>query len=382
MSLRKHARFLYQPVLPLGKNRTFVTASKAHWALAEQTAVEGTVMLKNDGTLPLEKGSKICLFGLGAGDFQFGGGGSGKVFTDKLITLADGLAAAEAEGKVQFFRPLVDYYTAQIDAFTREARETMTAAQYNSWRAGILMPMPVLPEELYQEAKAFGDTAIFCLTRYSAEGDVNGDRKGGEGDFYLWKEEEALLDRLYKDFDKVVVVINSCGAVSTMEFKENPKVGAILYPLYGGGVAGQALTKILLGEENPSGHLQHTLAKQLEDYPSTKDFHTYPDHVDYTEDIFVGYRYFETFAPEKVAYPFGFGLSFTTFDVKTTAASLEKNTVKLDVAVRNTGKVAGKEVVQVYMTAPQGVLGKAKKILCAFQKPAGTRRGDHSAFAF
>ena len=302
MSLRKHARFLYQPVLPLGKNRTFVTASKAHWALAEQTAVEGTVMLKNDGTLPLTKGSKICLFGLGAGDFQFGGGGSGRVFTDKLITLADGLAAAEAEGKVQFFRPLVDYYTAQIDAFTREARETMTAAQYNSWRAGILMPMPVLPEELYQEAKAFGDTAIFCLTRYSAEGDVNGDRKGGEGDFYLWKEEEALLDRLYKDFDKVVVVINSCGAVSTMEFKENPKVGAILYPLYGGGVSGQALTKILLGEENPSGHLQHTLAKQLEDYPSTKDFHTYSDHVDYTEDIFVGYRYFETFAPEKVAY--------------------------------------------------------------------------------
>lgn len=369
MSLRKHARFLYQPVLPLGKNRSFVTASKAHWNLAEQTAIEGTVMLKNDGTLPLQRGAKICLFGLGAGDFQFGGGGSGKVFTDKLITLADGLETAQKEGKLTFFKPVADFYRNWVASFLKEAEARYaTREEYLIWRRSTVIPCPELPEELYNQAKAAADTAVFCVTRYSSEGDTNGDRTGGEGDFYLWDTEKELLDRLCKDFSKVVVVVNSCGPVSVTEYKDNARVGAVLYPLYGGGIAGQALIKILLGEESPSGHLQHTLANRIEDYPSTKDFHTYQDHVDYTEDIFVGYRYFETFAPEKVAYPFGYGLTYTTFDVKAVSAVKEKNTVKVDVSVKNTGSRPGKEVVQLYLSAPQGVLGKAKKVLCAFQK--------------
>ena len=114
----------------------------------------------------------------------------------------------------------------------------------------------------------------------------------------------------------------------------------------------------------------------MEDYPSTEGFHEYKDYVNYTEDIFVGYRYFETFAPEKVAYPFGFGLSYTKFSVKTTAAVLEKNTVRLEVAVQNTGFVAGKEVVQAYLSAPQGKLGKAKKVLCAFGKTRLLQPGE------
>ena len=379
MSLRKHARFLYQPVMPLGRNGTFVTASKAHWTLAEQTAVEGTVLLKNDGTLPLQTGSRVCLFGLGAGDFQFGGGGSGKVFTDKLITLADGLEAAQKEGKLTFFKPVADFYKDwAADFLTKAEARFTTRDEYLVWRRSTVMPCPELPEELYQQAKAASDVAVFCVTRYSSEGDTNGDRTGGEGDFYLWETEKKLLERLCKDFSKVVVVINSCGPISVTEYKDNANVGAVLYPLYGGGIAGQAITKILLGEENPSGHLQHTLANRIEDYPSTRDFHTYQDHVDYTEDIFVGYRYFETFAPEKVAYPFGFGLTFTSFRINTTSAALEKNTVKLDVAVKNTGKMAGKEVVQVYMSAPQGFLGKAKKVLCAFQKTRLLRPGEET----
>ena len=372
MELSRFARFFYQPVLPLGKNRTFVTCSPAHWHLAKEAATEGTVMLKNDGTLPLKKGSKVCLFGIGAGEFLFGGGGSAEVFPDREITLAQGLQAAANRGELEFFYDTVEYYVNQTEKIQRADFETQTAGPV-VWRRNFHMPLPVLPEELYEKAVAFGDTAIFCLSRFSSEGDDSGDRNGQKGDFYLWDEEQALLDRLYRDFSKVIVIINSCGPVSTREYE---KANAILYPLYGGGIAGEALTDILLGNSYPSGHLQHTLAWELSDYPTTVEFHKEKDYVNYTEDIFVGYRYFETFAPEKVAYPFGFGLGYTTFSVKTTHALLEKNTVRLEVSVKNTEYFPGKEVVQVYLTAPQGRLGKAKKVLTAFAKTKELKPGE------
>jgi len=379
VELRKHARFLYQPVLPLGKNNRFVTNSKPHWELAGQIAAEGTVLLKNDGVLPLQKGAKICLFGLGAGDFLFGGGGSGRVFTEKLITLAQGLEAAADRGEIGFFKPLVDFYTTEVNKVFDTARaQYPNDMEYMVWRRCTQLQLPVLPEELYQQAKAFGDTAVFCLSRYSSEGDTGGDRKGTKGDFYLWDEEKELLDRLCEDFEKVVVVLNTCGPVSTEEYTHNDKIGAVLYPLYGGGLAGEVLTDILMGKRYPSGHLQHTLAKTLEDYPSTEGFRSDEYYVNYTEDIFVGYRYFETFAPEKVAYPFGFGLGYTTFALQTKAASKEKFTVNLEVSVKNTGNFPGKEVVQAYLSAPQGKLGKAKKVLCAFTKTKELKPGEET----
>ncbi|MBO5867527.1 MAG: glycoside hydrolase family 3 C-terminal domain-containing protein, partial [Oscillospiraceae bacterium] len=182
--------------------------------------------------------------------------------------------------------------------------------------------------------------------------------------------------RLCQDFENVIVILNTCGPVSCVPFEENPKVGAVLCPLYGGSVAGEVLPELLLGKRYPSGHLQDTYARDLDDYPSTKDFHKEKTFVDYTEDIFVGYRYFETFAPEKVVYPFGFGLSYTEFKVSTTAASLDKNTVNIAVTVDNIGNFPGKEVVQLYLTAPQGKLGKAKKVLCAFGKTKALKPGE------
>lgn len=367
--LSRHARFLYQPVMPMGKDGRMVTNSKPHWDVARKIAIDGTVLLKNDGTLPLQKGAKVCLFGLGAGEFLFGGGGSGRVFTEKNITLADGLEAAAKEGKIKFFSALPEFYTAEVDKVLEEGRRsTDGAADMNRWRSLNPMKLPVLPEELYAQAKAFGDVAVFCVSRHSSEGDTFGDRSGEKGDFYLWDEEKELLDRLTKDFEKVVVVLNTCGSVSVTEYKENPGVGALLYSMYGGGIAGEALTQLLLGEAYPSGHLQHTLANRLEDHYTTAGYRVGENYVNYTEDIFVGYRYFETFAPEQVAYPFGFGLGYTTFDLKTVSAKLEKNTVQLEVQVENTGTFPGKEVVQVYLEAPQGKLGKAKKVLCAFGK--------------
>lgn len=374
MELRKHARFLYQPVLPLGKNGKLVTNSKAHWDVALQAATEGTVLLKNDGTLPLKKGVKVCLFGIGAGDFLFGGGGSGRVYTENKITLDDALRAAADRGELEYFAPAADFYKEECSAFLAQAASA--PALFMTWRSQNQMPLPVMPENLYAQAKDFGDTAIFCVSRFSSEGDTAGDRSGGEGDFYLWPEEKKLLDRLCTDFAQVVVVLNTCGPVSTREYTENPGVGALLYPQFGGGMAGTALVDILLGRSYPSGHLQHTIAYELADYPSTKGFHDFEDHVDYTEDIFVGYRYFETFARDKVAYPFGFGLGYTTFEAQTLEAALEKNTVKLAVQVTNTGSFAGKQVIQAYLSAPQGKLGKPAKVLCAFEKTRELKPGE------
>ena len=379
MRLRKHARFLYQPVLPMGKNGTLITGSKAHWELACTAAAEGTVLLKNDGTLPLKQGTRVSLFGIGAGEFLFGGGGSGIVYTDRQISLADGLQNAHNEGKLNYFPETAEFYAQEIGRIMQEAHEKYPVLRdYTAWRRKTQMPMPVMPEELYQKAVAFGGTAIFCISRYTAEGDMDGDRAGGKGDFYLWDEEQQLLDRLCADFEKVVVVLSTGGPVSTEEYKNHPKIGAVLYPLFGGSMAGKAIVQLLLGEKYPSGHLQHTIAKRLEDYPSTAGFHENENYVNYTEDIFVGYRYFETFAPEKVAYPFGFGLGYTTFAVETRSATLEKNTVKLSVLVKNTGNYPGREVVQAYLTAPQGKLGKAKKVLCAFQKTRELKMGEET----
>ena len=381
--MRRHARFLYHPAIPLGKNGKFITGCPAHQKVAKDAAIEGTVLLKNNGVLPLQTGAKICLFGIGAGrdpGFLFGGGGSGVVHTSHRISLADSLDAAAKNGEIAFFSQLADYYTVELQKEQEEAKK-LSEEDYAKWKCGQFRRIPVLPEDLYQQAKEFGDTAIFCLSRFSTENTYYGDRIGGKGDYYLLDEEAQLLDRLTQDFSKVIVILNVCGPVSTQEYAENDKIDAVLYPLFGGGASGDALTEILLGKRYPSGHLQDTLAREITDYPSTASFRESDDFVNYTEDIFVGYRYFETFAPEKVVYPYGFGLSYTTFQIATQAAALEKNTVKLSVRVKNSGCFSGKEVVQAYLTAPQGKLGKAAKVLCAFGKTKELKPGEETVVA-
>lgn len=374
--MRKHGRFLYQTVLPLGRNGKVATGSKEHRIIAAKAAAEGTVLLKNDGTLPLQKGVKLCLFGRGAGDFLFGGGGSGYVCSSNLITLDNGLQMAAAKGEIGYFPDVAQFYKDEEKKVCDEAKATV--ANYAQWIRGHDRLLPELPEALYQEAKDFADIAIFCVSRYSSEGTDCGDRTGKKGDFSLWDNEQALLDRLCKDFQKVIVVLNVCGAVSTAEYRDNNQIGAVLYPMLSGSTGGEVIVDMLLGKRYPSGHLQDTLAYTIEDYPSTESFLEADDHVDYTEDIFVGYRYFETFAPEKVVYPFGFGLGYTTFTVTKQAAVLDGLTVKLEAVVKNTGNALGKEVVQAYLTAPQGLLGKAKKVLCAFGKTKELKPGEET----
>ncbi len=367
----RFSRFHFRPVKYLGKNDTRITACKQHLALSRQVATVGTVLLKNDGVLPLKEGSRLCVFGRGAGQFLFGGGGSGDVYTNIHISLVDALREAETSGRIELFYPLIEYAEEQAEllqqAFVPDPRER--------WKPNRDLNTIPVPEDLYKQAVDFGGIAIFTLLRCSTESTIDGDR-WEKGDFTMTAEEQTQFAQLCRDFEKVIVIPVTCGPVSVKEFAENDKVGALLYPLYGGSYAGPALVDILLGDSYPSGHLQDTLARDLSDYPGASTFYDSETEVKYEEDIFVGYRWFETFCPEKVVYPFGYGLSYTTYDVETVSATRRGSMVYVSARVTNTGSYKGKEVVQLYLTAPQGKQGKAKKVLTAFQKTRELKPGD------
>ena len=252
-------------------------------------------------------------------------------------------------GEISIYEPLSDFYRQNVEE------------QYESGSAPGMTVEPELAKELLDKAAAFADTAIYVISRFSGEGwdrssieyNVEYNPWGDEtsmpktagkifpdGDFYLTREEKALLGQIKSKFDRIVVVLNVGGIVDTSWIKEDDSVGAALLAWQGGMEGGLAMAEILTGKENPSGKLPDSFAAKLEDYPSTEGFHESPEYVDYTEDIYVGYRYFETVPgmKDKVCYPFGFGLSYTQFEIKVQKALEQQGEIILSVQVANTGK--------------------------------------------
>ena len=375
--MEKWTRFFYQPCLPLGKEGRRVTGSREHIELSRRAASEGMVLLKNQGDLlPFHTGQKLAVFGKACVDYVKGGGGSGDVTVAYTRNLMEGLKIKEQEGKVEVFWPAARYYEKEIrDQYAQGYCPGMTVE-------------PEVPEELLTQAKAFTDTAIITICRYSGEG---WDRKsiadkafaGGDqslaqlsakifenGDFCLTEAEKKMVEKVKTAFPHVAVVLNVGGMLDTSCFKEDEKISAVLLAWQGGIEGGLAAADILCGDVNPSGKLTDTFAGTLEDYPSSESFHESLDYVNYEEDVYVGYRYFESFpqAKEKVIYPFGYGLSYTTFEISVKDLKVEKDKVSVKAEVTNLGKRAGKEVVQVYYSAPQGKLGKPALELGAFEK--------------
>ena len=374
--MEKWIRVNYQPNLPL-KPEGFVTASQPHIDLSRQAAEEGMVLLKNDARLlPLTSGCKLCLFGKGTFDYVKGGGGSGDVYTKYIRNLYDGI---KLTGDAELYEPLADYYRQNVQN------------QYSAGAAPGMTVEPELPDDLLKASRDFSDTAVISICRFSGEGwdrssvEYNGEYNPWpdensmpkqsavifpDGDFYLTAREKAMIAQVTAAFSKVIVVLNVGGVIDTSWIKNDPAIGSALLAWQAGMEGGLAAANILFGRANPSGKLPDTFAGSIEAYPSTGHFHDSPDYVDYTEDIYVGYRYFETLpgAKDSVCYPFGYGLSYTNFAIETRNACLENGSVQLEVSVRNTGKYPGKEVVQIYFTAPQGKLGKPRYALAAFAK--------------
>ena len=384
--MEKWTRVKFQPNLPLGENGERLTGSLGHIGLSKEAAKEGMVLLKNRGDiLPLKKGTRVALFGKATFDYVKGGGGSGDVTVAYIRNLYEGLKMQK--DVVSIFEPLCDYYRKDVER------------QYAQGSVPGMTIEPEVPQELLDEAKAYADTAVISICRFSGEGwdrksIVDTDNKNmGEGeldmavrsskifangDFCLSAQEAAMVETVKKNFSKVVVVMNVGGMVDTSWFVREDAIGAVLMAWQGGLEGGLAAAELLVGKGNPSGKLSDTFAQTLEDYPSTGDFHESRDYVNYTEDIYVGYRYFETVlgADQKVNYPFGFGLSYTTFQTDVLSAEEKEGQVRIQVEITNTGSRDGKEVVQVYFEAPQGRLGKPKRQLIAFAKTRSLRPGE------
>lgn len=406
-AMNKWSRIKFTPNLPLGANGERVTGSKTHIELSKNAAKEGMVLLKNDSNvLPLAAGTRVALFGKGTFDYVKGGGGSGDVTVAYIRNLYEGLKLQK--DKISIFEELCDYYRSDIKK------------QYAAGAVPGMTIEPDVPVELLNKAKAYTDTAIISICRYSGEGwdrksvvDPNNkalwdyERKMTEksaelfkdGDFCLSVKEKEMVDTVKAIFKNVIVILNVGGMVDTSWFAYDDQIQSALLALQGGMEGGLAAAELLVGDGNPSGKTVDTFAKSLDDYPSTYNFHESRDYVDYTDDIYVGYRYFETIpgAAEKVVYPFGYGLSYTTFDVETVSAGvvnsnctssataagstdadidIKAGKLYAKVSVTNTGKFSGKEVVQVYIAKPQGKLGKPAKELVSFEKTRELQPGE------
>lgn len=384
--MKKWSRIRFCPNLPLGENGKRVTGCKEHIELSKNAAKEGMILLKNkENVLPLKRGTKVALFGKGTFDYVKGGGGSGDVTVAYTRNLYEGLKLNK--DKVVVFEELCEYYRQDVQK------------QYAVGKVPGMTVEPDIPVELLVKAKQFTDTAIISICRYSGEAwdrksiiDPNNtalcedERRMTElsaslfqdGDFCLSEKEREMVETVKENFQKVIVVLNIGGMFDTSWFVEDDQIQAALLAFQGGMEGGLAAAELLLGDGNPSGKLCDTFAKTLEDYPSTYNFHESRDYVDYTDDIYVGYRYFETIpgAAEKVNYPFGYGLSYTTFAIDVIDAVCENGKFTMKASVTNTGNYKGKEVVQLYISKPQGKLGNPAKELAAFVKTRELQVGE------
>ena len=315
-------------------------------------AADGIVLLKNDGALPLPKDRSAAWFGRVQNDYFYVGYGSGgDVNANYLVSPMDALRAREG---ILFDRELADTYKAWCEG---HQEPPSLWAQWPSFYP----EMPLSDAQIASAAKR-SETAVVLLGRAMGEAMDNKPRAGG---YYLTEEEKSLLSRVTTAFAKTVVVIDA-GNIIDLSWTEEYPISALVYAFQGGMESGNALVDILYGEVEPSGHLTDTIVRHYEDAPTYGHFGAL-DYNEYREDIYVGYRYYETLAQDKVLYPFGFGLSYTRFRVETKAAEWNLGW-QLRVLVTNIGDRPGREVVQAYVRAPQGKLGKAESVLADFEK--------------
>ena len=332
---------------------------------AIEAAAEGIVMLRNEGcALPLKKGTRVALFGrMQANYYKSGTGSGGMVNVSHVIDIREGLSSSPA---LTLDPELMDIY----DEWEKEnpVDEGLGWGQ-EAWSQ---QEMPV-SSELAEHMASRNDAAVIIIARTAGE---DRDNTAEKGSYFLRDSEEAMLAAVSAAFERTIVLLN-VGNIIDMSFVAKYDIKSVLYVWQGGMIGGASVAKIVTGEEAPSGCLTDTIAYNLEDYPSSDNFGNKDIHEDlYEEDIFVGYRYFSTFAPSKVLYPFGFGLSYTEFSLKVTGFIYDGKTVKVSVTVTNTGDVPGKKAVMLYASAPQGKLSKPSRVLAGFAKTGLIPAGD------
>lgn len=322
---------------------------------AAKMVSEGVVMLKNEkGALPLDTTKEVAVFGrIQFHYYKSGTGSGGMVNVSKVVNILDGLA----DNGVKVNQKLLDTYKKWDKENPFDLGEGWGGEPWSQ------KEMP-LDENLVKETAQSCETAIVIIGRTAGE---EQDNRLEAGSYLLSADEIAMLTAVRKNFEKVVLLLN-VGNIIDMTDINRISPDAVLYVWQGGMTGGKGTADVLTGKVSPSGKLPDTIAYNVSDYPSDANFGKTENKDIYAEDIYVGYRYFETFAKDKVMYPFGFGLSYTKFEVKMEKAEIAEGAAKLSVSVKNVGDYSGKEVIQLYCEAPQGKLGKAARVLCGFEK--------------
>ncbi len=336
------------------------------WKKYEDTAVsmvtEGIVMLKNDNSaLPFEKDSVLSVFGrIQMHYYKSGTGSGGMVNVSRVINITDGLK----ECGIKLNEELLSIY--------EKWAEENPFDQGEGWgqEPWCQKEMP-LDEETVKNASEKSSSALVIIGRTAGE---EQDNKISEGSWLLTADEKNMLSLVRKHFKKVIVVLNT-GNIMDLTDIENYGADAVLLAWQGGMLGGKGTAEVLSGKVSPSGKLTDTIMYSTDDYSSSQYFGN-PEFNFYTEDIYVGYRYSETFCPEKVRYPFGYGLSYTDFSIKADASADSSFRISVSAEVTNTGKYNGKETVQLYLGLPQGKLGNPVKQLCCFEKTKELAPGE------
>ena len=358
---------------------------KAHAALARRVAGESIVLLRNEAALPLKGTEKVALYGVSSVDFVAGGTGSGDVNKAYVVNMVEGMQNAG----FTLDKSLVDYYYA-YKAYDK-AQKGLNNSGFSWFFSRKLSEVAIPADAIAAESKA-NDVAVVVLGRNAGEG---ADRKMMD-DFELTAVERELLQNVSTSFHargkKVIVVLNVGGVIETNSWKN--LVDAIVLPWSPGQEGANAVADVLIGKVNPSGKLPMTFPVNFMDHPSSANFpYNYQqgasrafswgprqpqkdvDYTNYEEGIWVGYRHFVTRGVE-VSYPFGFGLSYTTFAYSKPTVKAVDDGFQASITVTNTGSVAGKEVVELYVSAPAGGLDKPARELKAFAKTRELKPGE------
>ena len=332
-----------------------VTITEGMPELLRSAAAEGAVLIKNTGVLPYKQDEKVSVFSRLQTDWFFTGYGSGgDVKKPYGVSPLEGLRNS---GVVKVNEELAKVYADWIE------ENPVDHGFWGHWPR--FYPDMPLTDEIVKAAAEKSDSAIYAIGRSSGEDRENALSKGS---FYLTDDERNSLNLLTKHFKSVTVLLN-IGSMIDMSWLEEygDKIGAVLLVWMGGMESGNAVADLLCGKQNPSGKLSDTIARHYEDYSTAANFGK-KEYNEYQEDIYVGYRYFETFKKDAVLYPFGFGLSYTKFDVKFDSANKTEDGIDFVCTVKNIGDVAGKEVAQVYISKPNGKLGNPARELVGFEK--------------
>lgn len=334
---------------------------KEYEKLCREAGSEGYVLIKNDeAVLPLKEGQNVAVYGRSQFDYiKSGTGSGGLVNIPYLVNVYDGLKNAG----VKLDESVADTYKTWLEDHPFDKGVGWANEPFSQ------VEMPLCKEQVEADAKK-NDVAIMVLGRLAGE---DKDNVPEEGSYLLREDERAMLSVVTKAYKKTVVLINS-GNIIDMKWVAEYNPSSVLYVWQGGVEGGNSIADVVTGKVAPSGRLADTIAYDIKDYPCEGNFGDRFVNI-YVEDVFVGYRYFETFAPDKVLYPFGFGLSYTTFD-HDSVMIFDGDMVSVKTVVTNTGAVAAKEVVQVYYKAPSGKISKPARELAGFGKTGLINAGE------